>query len=134
MPLKTTETKENVSIFVETINDESLKKDTKTLISLIKKTTGKKPKLWGTIIGFGKYKYKRKNSNEELEWFNVGLAPRKDKITLYITCYLDREPLVKKLGKVKYGKGCIYIKKLEVIDLEILTKLIIKYKDDSWYK
>ena len=134
MPLKTIETKNSVKELLSSINDKDIKNDTKRLILLIREITGKPPRLWGTIIGFGKYKYKRKNSKEELEWFNVGIAPRKDKITLYITCYLDKEPLVEKLGKVKYSKGCIYIKKLENVNLDILRMLIDKYKNNNWYE
>jgi hypothetical protein len=133
MALKTVETKKSVTAFVDSIKDEFKRKDSKTLISLIEKITNNKPKIWGTIIGFGKYKYHRKNSKEELEWFNIGFAPRKANITLYLTCYLDKEPLVKKLGKCKFGKGCLYIKNLEDIDLEIFKKLIVKYKDGKWF-
>jgi hypothetical protein len=133
MVLKTIETKKSVTEFVNSISDESKKKDTKAIISLIKKITGKQPKLWGTIIGFGKYKYNRKNSKEELEWFNIGVAPRKANISIYLTCYLENEPLIKKLGKIKSGKGCLYINKLDDIDLNIFKKLIIKYKNHKWY-
>ena len=133
MALKTVETKKSVTEFVNSIKDESQRKDAKFLVKLISKITGKKPKIWGTIIGFGKYKYHRKNSKEEFEWFNVGFAPRKDRLTLYLTCYLENEPLIKKLGKCKHGKGCLHIKKLEDVDLDILKKLITKHKDGMWY-
>ena len=135
MALKTVETNKSVTEFVNSIENETTRKDTKKLISLIKKITGKSPKIWGDnfIIGFGKYKYHRKNSKEDFEWFNVGFAPRKTNITVYITCYMDTEPMVSKLGKYKAGKGCLYIKKLEDINLDVLTKLIKKYKDNKWY-
>ena len=133
MALKTVETKKSVTEFVNSIKDESQRKDAKFLVKLISKITGKKPKIWGTIIGFGKYKYHRKNSKEEFEWFNVGFAPRKDRLTLYLTCYLENEPLIKKLGKCKHGKGCLHIKMLEDVDLDILKKLITKHKDGMWY-
>ncbi len=135
MTLKTVPTKKSVSALVNAIEDDAKRKDTKELIALMKKITGKRPVIWGDnfIIGFGTYKYKRKHSKEELEWFNVGFAPRKTNITLYVTCYLEKEPLIKKLGKCKHGKGCLYIKKLEDIDLEVLKKLIAKYKDAAWY-
>ncbi len=132
MALKTVETKKSVFKYIDAFEDKSLVKDSKTLICLIKNITGKKPKLWGTIIGFGKYKYKRKGKKEEFEWFNVGFALRKDKITLYLTCYLENEPLVEKLGKVKHGKGCLYIKKLSDVNMDVLVKLITKYKDGEW--
>ena len=133
MALKTIETKKSVKQYLDSIENDLIREESKKLLSFIKKITNKQPKLWGTIIGFGKYKYRRKNSKEELEWFNVGFAPRKDKISIYVTCYLEKEPLVKKLGKAKFGKGCIYIKKLEDIDLKILEKLILKYKDANWH-
>lgn len=135
MPLKTTITKKSVSAYLNSLKDEQKKADSKKLVKLMEKLTGKKPKIWGDnfLIGFGKYKYKRKGGKEEFEFFNIGFAPRKNNITLYISCYIDKEPLIKKLGKIKHGKGCIYIKKLDDIDMKILEKLIKKYKDMSWY-
>ena len=133
MGLKTVETNKSVTEFVNSIRDEAQRKDAKFLVKLISKITGKKPKIWGTIIGFGKYKYHRKNSKEEFEWFNVGFAPRKDRLTLYLTCYLENEPLIKKLGKCKHGKGCLHIKKLEDVNMDVLKELIKKYKDGMWY-
>ena len=127
-----------LTVKVKNVNkdkNESIKKDAEALNLLIKKITKKQPKIWGDnyIIGFGKYRYCRKNSKEEFEWFNIGFAPRKDNITLYLTCYLDKEPLVKKLGKCKWGKGCLYINKLDDINLEVLKKMITKYKDGKWF-
>ena len=135
MTLKTVETNKDVDEVLNLIEDTKKRQDTEYLIKLISKITKKKAKVWGdnSMIGFGKYKYQRKGKKEEYEWFNIGLAPRKNNITLYLTCYLDSEPLIKKLGKCKFGKGCLYIKKLEDIDLEILKKLIEKYKENKWY-
>jgi hypothetical protein len=133
--LATTETNKSVTKFINSIKDEQKRKDAKELLKIIQKITKKKPKIWGDnfMIGFGKYKYKRKGSKEELEWFNVGFAPRKNNITLYLTGYLEKEPLIKKLGKCKHGKGCLYINKLDDINLPVLKKLITKYKDGQWY-
>jgi hypothetical protein len=134
MPLSTIETKKNVNSLINSIEKSVKREDCKELLRIIGKITSKKPKIWGNnfIIGFGKYKYKRKGSKEELEWFNVGFAPRKNNITLYLTCYLENEPLIKKLGKYKAGKGCLYIKKLSDINMDVLKKLIEKYKEGSW--
>lgn len=137
MALKTVETTKSVTKFIDSIKDENKRKDSKKLVTLIRKITGKKPKIWGDnfIIGFGKYKYKRKGGKEEFEWFNVGFAPRKANITIYLTCYLEKEkPLLKKLGKYKAGKGCLYIKSLEDIDMKVLEKLIMKNKDNKWFE
>lgn len=105
-------------------------------MKIFQKITGKKPKMWGDnyIIGFGKYKYIRKGGKEEYEWFNVGFAPRKNNITLYVTYDISEEKaLLKKLGKSKWGKGCLYINHLEDVDLEVLAKIISKSKDSSWF-
>ena len=134
MPLVNVETNKSVKVFVDSIENDKKKKDTKKLLKIIQKITNKKPKIWGDnfFIGFGKYKYKKKGKNEEFEWFNVGFAPRKTNITLYLTCDISKEPLIKKLGKCKYGKGCLYIKNLDDIDIEVLKKLIEKNKDNTW--
>jgi hypothetical protein len=133
--LATVETQKSVNKFINSIKDPVKKEDCKKLLKIIGKITGKKPKIWGDnfMIGFGKYTYKRKGGKEELEWFNIGFAPRKDKITFYLTCYLDKESLVKKLGKCKHGKGCLHIKKLADVDLDVLKQLIAKYKDGRWF-
>ncbi len=133
MTLKTTVTNKSVAKYINSIENDTRRNDAKKLLKIIFSITGKKPKIWGTIVGFGKYTYTRKGSTKEYEWFNVGFAPRKDKITLYLTCYLDTEPLVKKLGKCTHGKGCLHIKKLDDVDMSILRKLIEKYKDGSWF-
>ena len=135
MALATVETKKSVTAYINSIENEIKRNDAKVLLKLIQKITGKKPKIWGdnSIIGFGKYKYTRKGKKEELEWFNVGFAPRKANTTIYLTYYLEKEEaLLKKLGKCTWGKGCLYIKKLEDIDLKILEKLIAKSKDAQW--
>jgi hypothetical protein len=134
MALVTVETNKSVSAFINSIENKSKREDAKKAVALIQKITGKKPKIWGDnfIVGFGKYKYKRKGKKEEFEWFNVCFAPRKNKLTFYVTCYLDKEPLVKKLGKCTHGKGCLHVKKLDDIDLNVLKKLITKCKDGKW--
>jgi len=135
MGLATVENNKSVVDFINSVEDEGKRDDCKKLVKIIQKITGEKPKIWGDnfMIGFGKYKYFRKGSKEEFEWFNIGFAPRKANITIYLTCYLEKEPLIKKLGKYKAGKGCLYIKKLDDIDLKVLEKLIKKYKDGEWF-
>lgn len=134
--LVTKETNKSVSDFIESISNESKKSDSKTLIAMIEKITGFPPKIWGDnfIIGFGKYKYQRKGKKEEFEWFHIGFAPRKTKLTLYLTFDLTKEEkLVSQLGKCKWGKGCLYINKLADVDLEILKELIKKGANSRWH-
>jgi len=123
--LKTKQNKENVNAFLNTIEDERKRNDSFTILELMKKITGEEPKMWGTsIVGFGKYHYKYA-SGREGDWFLTGFSPRKQSLTLYIMDYVEKhQPTLDKLGKFKQGKGCLYVKKLEDIDLNVLEELI----------
>ena len=70
------------------------------------------------------YKYA---SGHEGDCFVAGFAPRKTALTLYITAGVERFPkLLANLGKHKAGKGCLYIKKLDDVNLEVLEALLSK--------
>ncbi|NRA92902.1 MAG: DUF1801 domain-containing protein [Psychroserpens sp.] len=136
--LATKQTDRSVERFIESIDHTAKQDDSKVIVKLIEDITGHKPKVWGNvkvpdfIIGFGKYKYQRKGSKEEFEWFNVGFAPRKTKLTIYLTFDLNQElELLEALGKCKWGKGCLYINKLADINIDILKRLIEKHKDNT---
>lgn len=134
--LVTKETHKSVSNLIQSIQNVSKREDSEKLLSVIKEISGYEPKIWGDnfIIGFGKYKYKRKEGKEELEWFHIGFAPRKTKLTVYLTYDINQEEdLIKKLGKCKYGKGCLHFNKLSDINLETLKQLIEKSKDTKWH-
>lgn len=87
--------------------------------------TGEPAKMWGdSIVGFGSYHYKYA-SGQEGDWMLTAFSPRKQNLTLYIMPGFERyENLMKQLGKYKTGKSCLYIKKLEDVDLEVLKELI----------
>lgn len=134
--LATQETSKSVPDFIDSIENASKREDSKTLIKMMQEITGYEPKIWGDhfIIGFGKYTYTRKGGKEEFEWFNVGFAPRKTKMTVYLTFDINQqEELTSKLGKCKWGKGCLYINKLADVDLDVLAQLIEKSKDARWH-
>ena len=123
--LKTKLNDASVTGFLNSIEDEKKRKDSFIIIDLIKQITKMEPKMWGTsIIGFGTYHYKYK-SGREGDWMKTGFSPRIQNLTLYIMCDVQKyKDLLQKLGKHKTGKGCLYIKKLEDINLDILTELI----------
>lgn len=127
--LKTKESKVTVAAFLKTLDDAAKQKEAQTLVKLIEKVTGEKATLWGTnIIGCGKVKLTYA-SGRELDWFHLGLSPRKQHHVVYgIPNSANKETLLKKLGKYKTGKGCLYIKRLEDIDLKILEELLGLYK------
>ncbi len=110
--LKTKVTKASVEKFLEGIKDERKRQDCYELLKIMKKATKAEPKMWGTsIIGFGDHHYVYA-SGREGDWFIAGFSPRAQNLTLYMMGGLDREVL-KRLGKYKTGKGCLYINKLE---------------------
>lgn len=125
------ETNRDVNEFIEAVSNKRRKEDAKVLLKLLKDMTGVEPKIWGTsIIAFGKYTYQRKNG-DEYEWFNVGFSPGSKHLSVYVMFDLQKEEeLLEQLGPHSKGKGCLYIKKLEDVDLNVLKKLI--RKSDRW--
>ena len=123
--LKTKKNNASVTEFLNSVEDEKRRKDAKSVLKMMKEVTGEKPKMWGpSIIGFGDYHYKYA-SGREGDWFKVGFSPRKNALTLYIMTGFSRyDELMGKLGKYKTGKGCLYIKRLEDVDGEVLRKLV----------
>jgi hypothetical protein len=121
---KTTETTDSVTDFINAVEDQAKRNDAFELLKIMQEETGFEPKMWGpAIIGFGSYDYKY-NSGHEGSAPLAAFSPRKAAISLYCYTPENREELLLKLGKHKSGKGCIYIKKLADIDLEILKKII----------
>jgi hypothetical protein len=130
--LKTTVNDASVTDFINTVENEAKKQDCFTLASLFSKATGEQPKMWGTsIIGFGQYHYKSDRSTQEEDWPLVAFSPRKQNLTLYLMPGSDKyTALLKKLGKHKTSKACLYINKLSDIDIDILEQLInLSYVD-----
>jgi len=123
--LKTKKGTASVEDFLDSVTDEQRRKDCFRLLEIMKKETKAEPAMWGTsIVGFGSYQYAYK-SGRALEWFLTGFSPRKQDLTLYIMPGLERYPsLMKKLGKYKTGRSCLYIRKLEDVDLSTLKQLI----------
>jgi hypothetical protein len=123
--LKTKKTNKSVTEFIRAIDDPVRRKDCEILARLMKEIIGKEPKMWGeSIVGCGDYHYKYA-SGREGDWFPIGFSPRKQNLTLYVMGGFGQSPdLMKKLGKCKMGKGCLYIKQLADIDQEVLTKLL----------
>lgn len=129
--LKTQKTSASVSEFIASIADEARRQDAKQLLAIMRKVTGKPPKMWGdSIIGFGTYQYTRSNGDTG-EFLATGFSPRKAALSLYIMPgYSDMQPLLAKLGPHKTGKGCLYIRRLEEVDTKVLERIITKgYQD-----
>jgi hypothetical protein len=123
--LKTKPTKQSVKDFLDAVKDEQQKRNCRTVSRIMKRITKANPKMWGPgIVGFGSYHYKYA-SGREGDWFLTGFAPRKQNLTLYIMSGFERySALLKRLGKHKIAKSCLYVKRLDDVDMDVLTQLI----------
>jgi hypothetical protein len=122
---KTTETNNSVDDFLNAVTDETKRNDSFRLVQIMKEQTGFDARMWGpAIVGFGSYHYKYE-SGREGDAPLVGFSPRAKEISLYLYQeFTDREKLLQQLGKHKSGVGCVYFKKLQDIDIEVLRELI----------
>ncbi len=120
--LKTKETEASVDEFLNAVNDENVRNDCRIIAELMSKATDSPAKMWGAnIVGFGSQLLKYE-SGRELDWLIIGFSPRKANFALYGIPL--KEDLLSKLGKHKTGKGCLYIKKLSDVNLEVLEEMI----------
>ncbi len=124
-PNQTIETNTPVEDFLNTISDPAKRADSFRILELLEKHTGYPPKMWGpAIIGFGSYHYTYA-SGREGDAPLAGFSPRKEAITIYLESEFDgKEEMLAKLGKHKSSKVCVYIKKLDDIDQDVLKKMV----------
>ncbi|NNF64786.1 MAG: DUF1801 domain-containing protein [Acidimicrobiia bacterium] len=123
--LKTKKNEGDVEAFINSVEDDVKRQDCHKLIELMSSVTGDKPTMWGEkIVGFGSYHYKYA-SGREGDWMAVGFSPRKANLTLYLMSgFNEYEALLSKLGKHTTGKSCLYIKRLEDVDTDVLRELV----------
>ena len=119
--LKTKATDASVDHFIARIADPRQRADASKVADIMKEVTGSPPRMWGTsIVGFGSCRYAGTK-----EWFLTGFSPRKQNLTLYLMAgFGGRAPLMRRLGKHKTGKACLYLNSLEDVDLAVLRELI----------
>jgi hypothetical protein len=124
--IKTKQTSASVEDFINSVKDQVKRKDSFIILKMMQKATKEKPKMWGSsIVGFGNKIYKSPATGREVEWFKIGFSPRKANLTLYISMNIKQHSAeLKKLGKHKTGVGCLYINKLDDVDVKVLEKLI----------
>lgn len=125
--LKTRKTGASVRAFLDGIEDEQKRRDAKAVAKILKRVTGAPPKMWGpSIVGYGHYHYVY-DSGRENNWFLAGFSPRQQALTVYIMSGFEgHDALMKKLGKHSTGKSCLYIKRLDDVDLEVLEELVAR--------
>jgi uncharacterized protein DUF1801 len=122
--VKTKPTDVDPIAFIDRVENERRRKDAHEILALMQKVTGEPPTMWGpSIVGFGKRRYKY-DSGREGDMMLTGFSPRKASLVLYLGDVFDDAALMKKLGKHKHTKGCLYINKLDDIDRNVLRKLV----------
>ena len=122
---KTKPTRMSVTEFINSIDDKDRRSDVKKVAAMMRRATGKKAKMWGpSIVGFGEYHYKY-DSGREGDFMITGFSPRRQSLSVYIMPGFKKfDSLMKKLGKHKTGKSCLYINRLSDVDEKVLEKLI----------
>ena len=123
--IKTKQNSSSVEDFINSIAEEQKRKDSLAILKLMEKAMKEKPKMWGSsMIGFGFLRYKSPTSGREVDCFKIGFSPRKANLSLHLIDLQRHADALKKLGKHKTGSGCLYINKLEDVDIKILEKII----------
>lgn len=123
--LKTAPTNASVPRFLDKIADTNRREDCHALLRLMRRVTGKAPRMWGpSIIGFGSYHY-RYASGREGDWFLAGFSPRKHELTIYLMAGLSpHAALLRRLGPHRTGRSCLYVKRVTDLDLGVLETLV----------
>ena len=116
---------DDVDAFLATVENPRRRADAGRVLDLMREVTGEPPKMWGSsIVGFGSYRY-RYASGRDGSSLVVGFAPRKQNLVLYIMPGFARHgALLARLGKFRTGKSCLYVNKLDDIDLSVLDELV----------
>lgn len=124
--IKTKPTTLSVEDFLSKIIDSQKRSDSIILVDLIQKLTNEQPKMWGaSMIGFGEARYKSPATGREVDWFKIGFSPRKANLSIHLVGNTNKhEESLQKLGKHKASVGCLYINKLDDIDLNVLEDII----------
>lgn len=122
---KTRPTTADVEAFLDGVADERRRADAWEVLDTLRRVSGAEPTMWGaSIIGFGRQPYTTSDGKER-DWFAVGLSPRKAALTLYgLTYYGSNAELLERLGRHTSGKGCVYVRRLDDIDRDVLEELI----------
>ena len=124
--IKTTQNNESVKKFINSVTDEQKRKDSFIILKMMQEATKEEPKMWGSsLIGFGFVTLKSPATGREVDWFRIGFSPRKANLSLYLSGKVIKDAAtMKKLGKHKTGGGCLYINKLDDVDIKVLKELI----------
>ena len=122
--LKTRPTDASVEAFINGVENARRREDARAVCALLGEITGETPVMWGeSIIGFGRYTYVN-TTKKPADWPIIGLSPRKANLVVYAMAGAGERPdLLARLGKVKTSVACLYINRLEDVDMGALREL-----------
>ena len=111
--------------FIASLDEERRKAESLELLELFSESTGEQPVMWGgSIIGFGSYDYTYA-SGRTGSWMRVGFSPRKQQMTVYVMPGFERyDELLSALGPHSTGKSCLYLKRVDAVDKQVLGELV----------
>ncbi len=124
---KTQPTDASVEDFLDAATPARRRDDGKALAEIFRDVTGTEPVMWGpSIVGYGSYRYvSPANPRNQGNWPKTGFSPRKAQLSIYgIKDLPEGAALLPSLGRYTEGAGCVYVKKLDDIDLDVLRRLI----------
>jgi Domain of unknown function (DU1801) len=123
----------DVEAFLESVADDRRQEDARAALELMRRVTGNEPQMWGaSMVGFGHRPYTTADGKEH-DWFVVGLSPRKASLTFYgLTYYDSNQDLLERLGPHTTGKGCLYVKRMDALDQDVLTELVERSWSTDW--
>jgi len=125
--IKTQATDADVSAFLQAATPQRRREDGLALAQIFREVTGADPVLWGpSMVGYGSYRYvSPSDPKRQGLWPKTAFSPRKAQLSLYGLKDLPAgAALLRRLGTYTEGAGCVYVKKLEDIDLDVLRRLI----------
>lgn len=123
---KTKQTDASPAEFIASVDHPRRREDGLVLLEFFNDVTGLEPRMWGeSIIGYGRYYYKY-DSGREGEFMLTGFSPRKSALSLYVMSgFSNRAEKMKRLGKHKTGRSCLYVNKLADIDMDVLKEIVV---------
>ncbi len=126
---KTQPTDGDVEAYLDSVELPRRRDDARAALALMREVSGVEPRMWGaSMVGFGRQDYTTADGKQH-QWFAIGLAPRKAALTLYgLTYYGSNRDLLDRLGQHTTGKGCLYVKRFEDLDADVLRELV----ERSW--
>lgn len=127
--VKTRENDGDVTAFLDAVEHPVRRRDARTLCQILERVTGTAPRMWGTsIVGFGRHEYRYASGRSGVTCA-LGFSPRREATTVYLLeGSAAHAATLSRLGPHRTGRGCLYLKDLELVDLVVLAQLL----EDSW--